>query len=67
MNTPSIDVLIDYQRDGDPETSFLRSPSVPRVGDFIIPNNKRRYKVVAVVFEENTQGETQPRIEVSPA
>ncbi len=66
MNMPDIDVPIKYQRNEDPETKFLRLPAVPRVGDFIVPKNGRRYRVVAVVFEENTQGEARPWIEVAP-
>ncbi len=67
MNVPSIEVQIKYQRDSDAETGYLRFPAVPRVGECIIPRNKKRYKVVNVVYEENESGEVQPWIEVTPA
>ncbi len=65
MNTPEIDVHIEYtDTDHFSEVPYIRTPAIPRVGDFLHLPNGKEYRVDKVIFVEQETGLTQPWIQV---
>jgi hypothetical protein len=64
LDQPKIQVHINYLDKENLEFPYLVLPTVPRVGDFIILEGGKKYKVTAVIFDDRFRGATKVFIEV---